>query len=130
MNLSNSIKQVVFNEALGKKSRHAPIAGRRYEAVPKHSLIRTTGYEAPEWLLQAETKNEKVWIDDDGEVHWMEGEWLNGKWGGGFWHGGTWHKGQWTDGVWFDGTWNGGDWHRGEWVKGTWNEGFWWYGTW
>ena len=62
---------------------------------------------APQWLLDANVKNEDVYMVGD-LVTWRGGIWLGGTWLGGTWEGGIWHGGNWRGGIWRGGEWLGG----------------------
>ena len=55
---------------------------------------------APQWLLDADTRDADVEIKD-GIVIWHGGDWLGGDWWGGVWLGGDWHGGVWRGGDWW-----------------------------
>jgi len=84
---------------------------------------------APEWLLDAITRNADVDIIDDNVV-WHKGVWLDGIWQNGIWENGTWRNGIWQNGKWFNGTWKNGTWKNGIWYSGFWLDGVWLSGTW
>ena len=95
--------------------------------------------KVPEWLLSAETEEEIVSIDVDGEVIWYVGSWKNGTWESGTWKNGVWETGTWKKsplsniwetGVWKSGIWEGGTWESGTWKDGIWKDGDWESGTW
>ena len=74
---------------------------------------------APKWLIEANTENADVEMDD-GIVVWRGGDWRGGVWRGGDWRGGDWWGGDWRGGVWRGGVWRGGDWRGGVWRGGVW----------
>lgn len=79
------------------------------------------------WLFQAEYRDAKVEMFDDGysPFIWRDGTWESGTWKGGIWYGGTWEDGIWKNGNWYNGTWKDGTWEDGNWYDGTWESGTW-----
>ena len=73
---------------------------------------------APQWLLDADTKDADVDIID-GVVIWHSGTWKSGIWCSGVWKRGVWKRGIWQRGTWQNGVWEGGVWKRGVWESGT-----------
>ena len=51
-------------------------------------------HNAPQWLLDANTNNADVELND-GVVVWRGGDWWGGDWRGGVWRGGDWWGGVW-----------------------------------
>ena len=47
------------------------------------------------WLMNADTINEDVEINEYGTLIWKDGTWEDGFWGGGIWKGGIWKGGYW-----------------------------------
>ncbi len=83
-----------------------------------------------QWLVNAQIRDAKLTVTNDGRIKFLSGTWVSGTWKTGIWDDGTWMNGTWMNGIWNGGTWNGGTWIKGLWKKGTWNAGTWNAGTW
>lgn len=89
----------------------------------------------PDWLKEAEFKDEELFIDNSGQITWESGIWIKGVakfdlWKKGTWNTGWWSGGHWKDGLWKDGTFTNGDWEKGQWHGGIFKSGTWWDGVW
>ncbi len=95
----------------------------------RDAVRKTELSNCPQWLLDANTKDEDVTIQN-GILIWQDGVWQGGIWQGGVWRDGDWwdgiwQGGDWRDGIWQDGIWQGGIWQGGVWQGGIWQGGVW-----
>jgi len=67
----------------------------------------------PQWLLDADTKNEDVRYDAIGRVEWLSGEFLGGEFLGGEFLGGNFQGGTFWSGTFRGGTFRGGNFRGG-----------------
>ncbi len=84
---------------------------------------KTEWPNCPQWLLDADTENEQVHVDEVGYVTRKGGTWHTGLWKNGTWKNGTWKAGTWVNGTWCNGIWKNGTWENGTWYNGTWKKG-------